>query len=287
MAVSVTVLMPMYNAAETVVAAAESILAEPLPGLELLVIDDGSTDGGAERLRRLGDPRIRIAAQANGGLVAALNRGLELARGEFLARMDADDLSVPGRLAAQYAWLSARPAAVACGTDYELFGDARGRVRMPRSDRACRQRMALASAFCGASILIRRSAIEQHSLRFDPAFAHAEDYEFFTRLAGCGQLGNLPMVGYRYRIHAGQVSDRHAAAQRAAHLRAAAQYGRLTGRSVPPRLLTDLLWPPRRGPIAPLARPVAAAAAIVARRPGLETARFTGRKAVEAALALR
>lgn len=284
MAVTVTVLMPMYQAADTVVDAAASILAEDIPGLELLVIDDGSTDGGAERLRALGDRRIRIVSQPNGGLVAALNRGLDEATGQYLARMDADDLSCPGRIAAQVAWLEAHPGAVACGTDYELFAAMSGRVRMPRSDRACRQRMAVSSCFCGASVVLRRRVLEQHDLRFDPAFAHAEDYELFTRLVRHGQVGNLPILGYRYRIHAGQVSDRHVSAQRAAHVQITRRYATQVDRApIDERTVTDLLWP---GPGAPLTT-LAAAGRVVVARPGLETLRFTGRKVVEALLARR
>ncbi len=286
--VSVSVIMPMFDAAETVGAAAESILAEPIPGLELLVIDDGSTDGGAEVLARLGDHRIRVIRQENAGLVAALNRGLDEADGEFVARMDADDLSVPGRLAAQLTWLRARPAAIACGTDYEHFGAFDLRIRTPRSDRACRRQLLLSTCFCGASVLMRRSVIELHGLRFDPVYAHAEDYEFFTRLVEYGQVGNLPIVGYRYRMHDAQVSARHAAAQRDAHLRAAAAYARRL--DVPGPASDDLaalIWPVPGGVAGTLARAALNGGRVWCRAPGTRTARYIGRRIVEAGIGAR
>lgn len=283
-----TVLLPMYQAVDTIVEAARSILEDPVEGLELLIIDDGCTDDSAIRVEALGDPRIRLLSQPNRGLVATLNRGLDEARGEFLARMDADDLSVPGRLAAQLDWLRARPDAVACGTGYELFGDFSGRVRMPRSDRACRARLTVASCHCGASIMLRRSAIEAAGLRFDPAFTDAEDYEFFTRLAALGRIGNLPMVGYRYRIHDAQVSTRRADAQRGAHLRIVAAYGAAHGRRAPgPETVTDLLWPSRPSVLGAAAQSAAAAARTWATDPSIELVCFGGRKVMEAALKAR
>lgn len=283
MAVTVTVLMPMFNAVATVAEAARSILAEDVPGLELLVVDDGSTDGSAAALAALDDPRVRILTQPNGGLVAALNRGLDAAGGEFLARMDADDLSVPGRLAAQLAWLRARPDAVLCGTDYEYFGALSGRVRSPRSDRACREQLFLTSAFCGASAMMRREMIEAAGLRFDPTFAHAEDYEYFTRLVGLGEVGNLPLVGYRYRIHRAQVSDRHRLRQREAHLRAAAAYARRRGvRPAAAADLSALLWPEPAGVVRTTARAALAGTRVLTRARGARTARLVARRVVDA-----
>ena len=277
MAVNLTVLMPVYNAASTIAAAARSILAEHLDGLELLVIDDGSTDGSAQVVRALGDPRIRVVSQPNAGLVAALNRGLDEARGEYLARMDADDLSVPGRLAAQLSWLRARPGAVMCGTDYEYFGAHGGRVHTPRSDRACRQQLLLTSAFCGASVVVRRSMIEAAQLRFDPAYVHAEDYEFFTRLVALGEVGNLPLVGYRYRIHAAQVSDRHRGEQRESHVRTAIAYAQRIGvRPTAREDLDNLLWPQRRGLLSTPGRTTLSGVRFLVRSPSVRTGKLVG-----------
>ena len=277
----VTVLMPVYNAA----AAARSILADPVPDLELLVVDDGSTDRSMAELGEIADPRIRVVRQPNADLVAALNRGLEEARGTNLARMDGDDLSVPGRIASQVRWLEAHPDAVACGTDYEMFGALAGRVRLPRGDRACRQRLLLGSCHCGASVVMRRDVIVRGALRFDPAYQHAEDYEFFTRLSRHGALGNIPMVGYRYRMHPGQVSAQYAHLQRSAHLRVAARHAERVGLPV----LSDdvvgrLLWPAAQSVPRTAVSTAGAAVRAFRRRPGIETARFTGRKVVEATL---
>ncbi|MAU80707.1 MAG: glycosyl transferase [Gordonia sp.] len=281
----ITILMPVYNAAGYIAYAARSVMAGDHIDLELLVVDDGSTDAGMDELAALGDPRIRVVRQPNSGLIAALNTGLDEARGAYLARMDADDLSVPGRLTAQVRWLEERPTAVVCGTDYEMFGTMTGRVRMPRGDRACRERLLLASCHCGASVMMRRKVLARNGLRFDPKYPHAEDYEFFSRLAEHGELGNLQMVGYRYRTHSAQVSARHAEIQRATHLRVAAAYAERTGRRpVSEATIRQLMWPAPAPVIRTTMSTAAAAAAALRRRPGMETARFGGRRVVEATL---
>ncbi|OZC30449.1 glycosyltransferase family 2 protein [Gordonia polyisoprenivorans] len=284
----VTVLMPAYNAADHIEAAARSILEQGVDDLELLVIDDGSTDGGAEVLHTLDEPRIRVVRQPNSGLVAALNRGLDEARGRYLARMDADDISTPGRLQSQLRWFHRHPDGIACGTDYELFGSMTGRVRMPRSDRACRQRLLLAGSLCGASVMMRRDVVTEAALRFDPQFAHAEDYEFYARLSAFGRIGNVASVGYRYRIHPSQVSNRHSAEQQEAHLAIAAAHANRTGvRALPDHVVRDLLWPEEAGVVRTAVISSAAAARAFRRKPGVQTARFCSRRVIEATLAAR
>ncbi|UYP19943.1 glycosyltransferase family 2 protein [Rhodococcus sp. Z13] len=290
----VTVLVPAYDAAPYLREALDSILAQDLRDLELLVVDDGSTDGTDEVLAGITDPRLRVVRQDNTGLVGALNRGLDEARGTFLARMDADDIMPPGRLSAQLRAMTADPDLVVCGTDYEMFGAIEGRVRMPRTDAACRQRLLMGSCHCGASAMIRMSVLQRSGIRFRPEFAHAEDYRFFTELAAHGKMGNLPIVGYLYRMHPHQVSAVYSDEQRAAHLRIAREYALATGvRPLDDTELELLLWAGRPEGALPLAlarqmrRVAGPAARAVIRRPGVETMRFVGRKVYEAAARTR
>lgn len=284
----VTVLMPAYNAAGYIADAARSVFAQGVDDLELLVIDDGSTDGCIDELSALGDRRIRVVPQANAGLVAALNRGLDEARGEFIARMDADDLLPEGRLLAQLRWMHEHPRGIVCGTDYELFEAMTGYIRAPRSDKACRQRLLYGSCHCGASVLIRREVIERTGIRFDPEYAHAEDYEFFTRICHYGEIGNVPILGYRYRIHAASVSNQNNDVQRAAHLRIAARYADQTGaRPFPDDALARLMWPSGSSAAGLVMGTAWAAERAFVRSPGADTAQFGARRVVEAAAAAR
>lgn len=290
----VTVLIPSYNAAPYLREAVDSVLSQDLRDLELLVIDDGSTDDTAAVLAAVDDARVRVVRQDNTGLVGALNRGLDEARGRYLARMDADDVMPPGRLTAQIRALTDDPSLAVCGTDYELFGAATGRVRMPRTDSACRQRLLLSSCHCGASVMIRSDVLYRSGIRFRSEFAHAEDYRFFTEFAAHGRMANLPIVGYRYRIHPHQVSAVFSDEQRAAHLRIAREYAAATGaRALDDAALARLLWSERPAGALPvslarqLGRVALPAARAIARKPGAESVRFVGRTVFEAAARVR
>lgn len=286
----VTVLIPAYNAAPYLRDTLVSVQRQGVDELEILVVDDGSTDGTDGVLAGFDDPRLRVVRQSNTGLVGALNRGIDEARGVFLARLDADDEMPPGRLTAQLDAMTRDPGLLVLGTDYETYGDASFRVRMPRSDRACRQRLAFGSCHCGASVLVRRDRLVASGVRFDPEYAHAEDYRMWCELSDYGRLGNLAMIGYRYRIHAGQVSARYVDEQRATHVRIAREYAQRTERRpIAEADLRTLLWPtvPAQPGVAAAVRSLASLGGPLVRAgraaPTAEGVRFLGRKAYEAA----
>ena len=118
----VSVVIPAYNAATTLPATLDSVLAQTYPHVEIIVVDDGSRDGTPEVLARYA-PRVRGIRQANGGLAAARNTGLAAAQGQFIALLDADDLCEPERIGAQVAFMAARPDVVLSGTEFSCFDD--------------------------------------------------------------------------------------------------------------------------------------------------------------------
>lgn len=122
----VSILMPMYNAADTIENALRSLLSQDFTDFEVVVVDDASTDGSADRVRKIGDSRIRIVPGAHKGIAAAANTGLETVQGDILMRCDADDRYAPGRLAWQVAWLDAHPEFGAV-TGYVQSMDMKGR----------------------------------------------------------------------------------------------------------------------------------------------------------------
>ena len=124
---AITVLMSVHNGLPFLAEAVSSVLAQTFFDFEFLILDDASTDGTADYLRTLSDPRVRVITLAeNIGLTAALNRGLREARGEFIARQDADDVSHPRRLELQFGFLKTNPACAVVGSQAWL-ADARGR----------------------------------------------------------------------------------------------------------------------------------------------------------------
>ncbi len=206
----ITVLMPVYNGEGFLRAALESILNQTFSDFELLVIDDGSTDASHEIAAAFADPRIRIETNGrNLGLIATLNRGLELARGEYIARMDADDISLPKRFERQIAFLDAHPQIGGCGTWFEKVTPAGTTTRrMPDSPALIRLFLLFDNPFLHSSMMLRRRLLDTHGLRFDPAYPHSEDYDFWVRCTSIADMANLPEVLVRYNDHPANISHR-------------------------------------------------------------------------------
>jgi glycosyltransferase involved in cell wall biosynthesis len=212
----VSVLMAVYDGETYLDEAIQSVLNQTFDDFEFIVINDGSTDGTAkiiERYRR-GDRRIRVYEQPNRGLVVALNRGFELARGEYIARMDADDVCVPERIAAQVAFMDARQEVGVCGTWIETMGTSNGNVRRyPPDDATIRSWLLFESVLAHPSVMMRRDLFVKTGLLYNAAYVHAEDYELWVRAARHTALANLPKILLRYRLHPQQVVEKHETAK--------------------------------------------------------------------------
>lgn len=206
-----TVLMPVYNGGVYLGPAIDSILAQTFGDFEFLIIDDGSTDSSREIAAGYADPRIRrLENSRNLGLIATLNRGLDLAQGEFIARMDCDDMSYPERFARQVAFMEQHPEIGLCGTWYtRAAGDETTLMQPPAEDRNIRFMLIFDTVFAHNTMLFRRAFLERHHLRYDPAYPHAEDYDLWVRCARHGQLANLPELLLDYRYHPGNTSSRY------------------------------------------------------------------------------
>jgi glycosyltransferase involved in cell wall biosynthesis len=206
---TVTVLMPVYNTAAYLREAVESILNQTYRDFELLVINDGSTDESPALLESFSDPRIRIVHNpVNSGLIATLNRGMELAQGKYIVRMDSDDISLPERVEKQVQYMESHPETGISGTWARIMGTDR-MIRYEEPDAAIRIRHLYQIHLIHPSVIMRKELIERHSLRFDESFKHAEDFDFFTRASAHMKLANLPLPLLLYRQHAGSVSFQH------------------------------------------------------------------------------
>jgi glycosyltransferase involved in cell wall biosynthesis len=242
--------MPVYNAAHHVEEAVRSILAQTWTDFELVIVDDGSTDDSPAILDRLRaeDARITVLRQPNGGIVSALNHGLGFCRGVCIARMDADDIALPERLARQWAAFQADPGLVLCGTAVDQFGDRHETLQFPLTDVACRAFLLTWSCFAHPAVMMRRETLLRSGLRYEEDFRHAEDYQLWSALAAWGRLCNLPEPLLRYRVHDAQVSQARKSAQEAVHLRVAS--ANLAGLCVrlTPEELAPVLFARRSGP---------------------------------------
>ena len=203
----VTVLMPVYNAEDFVHGAIESILNQTYTEFELLIINDGSTDGTEKIINSFQDSRIRhIKNEQNLRLIATLNKGLKLAEGKYIARMDADDTSFPDRLQEQVDFMEANPEVGVCGTWYEAFGSKNSIVRYPTDHNAIKYMSLYQCPFCHPTVMFRTSIIADNKIEFDSDYPHAEDYELWGRMAKVCRLANLPKVLLKYRLHEANIS---------------------------------------------------------------------------------
>ncbi|MBC5825384.1 MAG: glycosyltransferase family 2 protein [Candidatus Eremiobacteraeota bacterium] len=213
----VSVVMPAYNCQSHLGEAISSMLGQTLTDFEFIIIDDGSTDGtpaALERHRRR-DARISVVSQNHGGLGAALLVGCKLARGDFIARMDADDVSMPERLAQQVAFFEAHPEVGLCGTWAKTVGDDPGHEwRYPTDPDVLRCRLIFGVAHIHPTLMMRRSLMIRAGLTYDPAYTYAEDYDLYARCAGQVSFANIPRVLLLYRTHPQQAGRRYAEPER-------------------------------------------------------------------------
>lgn len=198
---TVTVLMAVHDGEPYLREAVDSVLGQTYRDFELRIVDDGSTDGTPAVLASIDDPRVRTVRQENRGLAAALNAGLDLARGRYVARMDADDVCLPERLERQVAFMEAHPEVDVLGTWVRTFGEREGSVwRFPADPDGIRCRMLFHNALAHPSVMVRRESLERDGLRYDPAYRYGQDYELWGRAAGRLVFANLPEVLVRLRI---------------------------------------------------------------------------------------
>lgn len=205
---AVSVLMPVHNGAPWVRDAVESILTQTLEDLELIVIDDGSTDATPELLGCVRDPRLRVERRGRAGLTRALNLALGLARGALIARLDADDAALRERLERQRAFLDAHADVGLLGTGAREVDEA-GRtvreVRPPADDAAIRRALIRRNPFVHSSVMMRRSVLERVG-GYDEALPVAQDYDLWMRMGRVTRLANLPEALVLRRLLPGRVS---------------------------------------------------------------------------------
>lgn len=214
----ISVIMPAYNAQQYIAEAIDSILGQTFSDFELIVLNDCSRDATGEIVRSYSDSRlVYVENEENLGVAGTLNRGLALASGEYIARMDSDDISLPQRFAQQVAFLDANPQVIACGSNAILFGDTQGKTEMPTDDRSIRLRMALTNPFVHPSMMLRKSALE--GIGYDCTFEGREDYRMWMVLSQRGELQNLPQPLLQYRLHGGQVTQQKDDAKAQKHFR--------------------------------------------------------------------
>jgi len=200
--------MPVWNGEKFLAESVDSILTQTFTDFELLVIDDGSTDRTMEILRTYSDSRLRVLRLNHGGIVVALNHGLSQARGEWIARLDSDDLCLPRRLELQWRALNRHPQAVLCHTAVTCFGETNwpvGQARLPRSRSFTALRLCYQCPIVHSSVLFKKSvALAAGGYLLEER--HAEDYSLWGRMLEHGEFIGLTERLVQLRLHIQSVS---------------------------------------------------------------------------------
>ena len=228
----VSVIVAARNADAYVARAISSILTQTYEHLELVVVDDASTDetGAILRETEARDERVRILRNDERlGLAASLNRAIQHAHGVLLARMDADDIALPERIARQVAVFGEDPGLVLLGSNVEHVdadGNAIGVTQLPLDDWTIRCVAVSLNPFAHPSVMIRAEALHEEGKAYDTSFETTQDWELWTRLMARGRVANIRTPLVRQRLHQGSVSATKGETQLANSLRVQERYVR-------------------------------------------------------------
>lgn len=205
----VSVVMPAYNAEKYICEAIDSILNQTFTDFEFLIINDGSTDRTKELILSYNNPCIvYLENERNSGIVVTLNKGLDSAKGEYIARMDADDIAISSRLEKQVAILESDKTIGVLGTGTRIFGetvDTHDTTSSTNSDKL-KAELLFSPCICHPSVMIRKSVLEKYNIRYKNEFKGAEDYEMWWQIARVSKILATPEVLHCYRIHPHQVT---------------------------------------------------------------------------------
>jgi glycosyltransferase involved in cell wall biosynthesis len=240
----VTVLMSVFNGEKYLREAIDSILNQTFKDFEFLIINDCSTDGTAEILGSYHDPRIRIVYnEENIGLTKSLNKGLKLAKGEYIARMDADDISLPERLQKQVEFLDTHPEIGVLGTWIQWIDESSKSSRIihpPTAPGVIGWFLIFENCVAHPSVMMRADVIKQLGF-YNVEAIHAQDYDLWVRANFITRIANIPDTLLQLRVWEGSISSRQAQTQEMIAVNAMHEMIRqVLGSEVPLEIVTDL-----------------------------------------------
>ncbi|MEO6241405.1 MAG: glycosyltransferase family A protein [Bacteroidia bacterium] len=197
----VSVIIPVYNAAEFVKASVESILSQSYHEIEIIIVNDGSTDGSAEKLNSFSDPRIKLFHIQNGGVANALNAALLHATGKYIARQDADDISTPDRIKLLVGFMQAHPQYGLVGGAAKIIdaaGSPKGAISHATSNTKLQYDLLWDSPFVSSATLFRKECLDMTG-NFQTGKDLFEDYDMWSKIALYYKIANLPAILLQYR----------------------------------------------------------------------------------------
>lgn len=195
----VTILLPTYQSGKYISQTLDSIRKQTFKDFDVLVVDDHSTDNTLSILLAAQDLRICVINGRGKGLADALNLGIQQAQGEYVARIDADDLMTPDRLEKQVKYLDMHQEVIVCGGWQQYFGKSSYLHAPPSDPNQCRANLIFRCDLCHSTLMLRRNAFVENNLYYDQRYA-AEDFELWTRALNYGEISNIPKILGYYRF---------------------------------------------------------------------------------------
>jgi glycosyltransferase involved in cell wall biosynthesis len=206
----VSVAMSVFNGAEYLNGCIDSVLTQTFDDFEFIIVDDGSTDRSAEIIRSYTDSRIILLEQSNQGIATALNHALRFAQGEYVARQDADDMSLPQRFVKQVEFLDAHPEVGVVGTAAALIDRTGRRFSTFKPfvwhDRLVKELKRGVCPLMHGAVMLRRTALTQCGA-YNPVFNRIQDVELWLRLSQYHRLANMREVLYQFRKHDSSITQ--------------------------------------------------------------------------------
>jgi len=203
----VSVVMPVYNGEKYLREAIESILNQTFKDFEFLIIDDCSEDRSIEIIKSYHDKRIKLLKNNQHlGISRSCNKGIESAKGKYIARMDCDDISLPERLKKQVLFMEKNPHIAACSTWVEVFGKEKDIWKFPLDPEEIKCYLLFCSSLTHPGAIIRRYIFTEERILYDHTFDDSEDHELWVRIAEKFPMANLGEILIKYRKHDTQVS---------------------------------------------------------------------------------
>jgi len=207
----VTVLMPVYNGEKYLREAIDSILNQTFADFEFLIINDGSTDDSEKIIKSYQDPRIKLVDnEINLGLIKSLNKGIDLAKGKYIARMDQDDISFSNRLKTQINFMNKHPKMGISGTWAKIIGKKNKKYIKTYSNlEKIKATILFKSVIIHPSVIIRKAMLDKYVLKYDENFKQSEDYELWSRAIKYFPISNIKKYLIHYRIHKENTSHQY------------------------------------------------------------------------------
>lgn len=204
----VSVVMSVYNSSNYLREAIDSILNQTFLDFEFIIINDGSTDSSLSIIQSYSDKRIRVINNdENKGLIYSLNKGIEISKGKYIARMDADDISVQERLKKQVDFLEIHSNVGVLSSDYSSFNDSGSKyLKSIVGNVKIKTNLLFTATICHPSLMIRNSVIDNYSFKYSAEAKYVEDFDLWTRMALVTDFETISEALLKYRDHNSQVS---------------------------------------------------------------------------------